>query len=102
VNFDGKDYVEGFNQTKIDKITKYGWKIVNLPGHLIRKEGVKMGVQEDLDAYVKGMMDNNVDRCLMIEQQYGLAGYPPNIVGNALQLMAAGCTFVEAMENLGL
>jgi hypothetical protein len=39
-----------------------------------------MSVQDDLESYFSGMMNNDYMRCLSIEKRYGLDGYPPQVV----------------------
>lgn len=49
--------------------------------------------------YAKAMSENNVNLALMIEQKFGLDGWPPNIVSGVLGRIASGEDLGEAIES---
>lgn len=44
-------------------------------------------IERDIKRYLRGMLDNNVDLCIMLEQKYGLYGYSPAVVLDSLAEM---------------
>ena len=56
--------------------------------------------KKDLEIYYRALSRNDVSRCIGIERKYDLFGYPPNIVGSALNAKAQGldmATFLDEM-----
>lgn len=59
--------------------------------------------KEDLKKYGKMMQNGNSQGALLIEQRYGLDGYPPSIVSTALNALAEGKNMGKAIDQaLGL
>lgn len=46
--------------------------------------------KKDLARYCQGLMDNNVNLMVAIEQRYDLYGYPPSIVTVGIEAVAEG------------
>lgn len=56
--------------------------------------------KKDLETYNQALCQNNVSLCLRIERQYGLDGYPPNIVGQALGAKANGLDMYKFLDDM--
>lgn len=54
----------------------------------------------DLARYNKMMISGNTDGCLTIEEEWGLDGFPPNMVASVLWDVGSGETIERAMERL--
>jgi len=59
-----------------------------------------LGVMKDLERYNKALCQNDVRLCLIIERQYGLDGYPPNIVAQALGAKAQGLDMYKFLDEM--
>lgn len=54
----------------------------------------------DLEKYNRMTVGGNTDGCLIIEEYWGLDGFPPSIVTEVLSIVGEGETIEMAMERL--
>lgn len=53
----------------------------------------------DREAYSKAMIRNDLNTCVVIEQRYGLYGYPPELVSVGLNAACEGKDPQQAVDD---
>lgn len=57
---------------------------------------------DDLELYKKAMINGNIFLALEIERKYGLDGYPPSMVTEALWAASLGVDIEDALDRMML
>lgn len=66
---------------------------------MIRARPTPEQAKKDYAAYVRHMIQGNDDACLHIERQYGLDGYPPQVVSVGLDAAINGKDVDAAIDQ---
>jgi hypothetical protein len=59
----------------------------------------KTRAKEALESYWEAMKEHDIDSALSIEREFGLDGYPPDIVTFALTAVAEGRNMYKALDK---